>query len=107
MSFFLGYHWPGNVRELENIIERAMILTEKDVIDVDVLPVSVHEGGPVSPLGFSLKKNARELEMRLIKDALRATRGNKSQASRLLEISHKALLYKIKEYGLEDYGKEG
>ena len=105
---FLQYQWPGNVRELENIIERAMILAEKDIIDVDVLPMHMKgaEGAPPIPSGLSIKKNAREMETNLIKDALKKTGGNRLRAARMLEISHKALLYKIKDYGLEDYGKE-
>jgi two-component system response regulator AtoC len=96
------------VRELENIIERAMILAEKDVIDIDVLPMHMQGAKGVTPisLGLSIKKNAREMEINLIKDALKKTGGNRLRAARMLEISHKALLYKIKDYGLEDYGKE-
>jgi two-component system response regulator AtoC len=105
---FLQYSWPGNVRELENIIEREMILAEKDIIDVDVIPMHMQGAEGVTPisLGLSIKKNAREMEINLIKDALKKTGGNRLRAARMLEISHKALLYKIKDYGLEDYGKE-
>ena len=108
MERFLQYSWPGNVRELENIIERAMILAENDIIDVDLLPMHMKgsEGAPPIPSGLSIKKNAREMEINLIKEALMKTGGNRLRAARMLEISHKALLYKIKDYGLEDYGKE-
>ena len=107
MQQFLQYSWPGNVRELENIIERGMILAEKDTIGLEALPIYVQEGAQSTPVpsGLSIKKGAREMEGRLIKEALKKTRGNRLQASRILEISHKALLYKLKEYGLEDYGK--
>jgi two-component system response regulator AtoC len=54
---------------------------------------------------LSIKKNAKEMEIRLIKGALKKTGGNRLQAARILEISHKALLYKLKDYSLEDYGK--
>ena len=101
------YPWPGNVRELENIIERAMILTEKDTIDTEALSMPMHgeEETPSIPSGLSIKKGALEMEIRLIKEALKKTGGNRLQAARLLEISHRALLYKLKDYGLEDYGK--
>jgi two-component system response regulator AtoC len=105
---FLHYSWPGNVRELENIIERAMILAEKDIIDIDVLSMymqGTEEATPV-PSGLSIKKNAQEMEISLIKEALKKTGGNRLRAARMLEISHKALLYKLKDYGLKDYGKE-
>jgi two-component system response regulator AtoC len=108
MERFLQYPWPGNVRELENIIERAMILAEGDTIAIEGLLMHVQgdeEPGPI-PSGLSIKKGAREMEIRLIKEALKQTGGNRLRAARILEISHKALLYKLKDYGLEDYGKE-
>jgi len=109
MKQFLQYPWPGNVRELENIIERAMILTEKDTIGVEALSMPLHgeEETPAVSSGLSIKKGAREMEIRLIKEALDKTGGNRLQAARILEISHKALLYKLKDYGLEGYGKKG
>jgi two-component system response regulator AtoC len=107
MERFLHYPWPGNVRELENCIERAMILAERNTIGVEGLPVPMQgdEGKTSDPSGLSIKKNAREMETRLIKQALKKTGGNRLQAARMLEISHKTLLYKLKDYGLEVYGK--
>ncbi len=107
MKRFLQYPWPGNVRELENCIERAMILTEKDTIGVEGFSMHVQEAEGVMPVpsGLSIKKGAREMEIRLIKEALKKTGGNRMRSARMLEISHKALLYKLKDYGLEDYGK--
>ena len=108
MERFLHYPWPGNVRELENIIERAMILAEGDAIAIEGLLIDMQgdEGSGPSSSGLSIKKGSREMEIRLIKEALKQTKGNRLRAARLLEISHKALLYKLKDYGLEDYGKE-
>jgi len=107
MKRFLQYPWPGNVRELENIIERAMILTEEDTIGVEALSMPLHgeEETPAISSGLSIKKGAQEMEIRLIKEALDKTGGNRLQAARILEISHRALLYKLKDYGLEGYGK--
>jgi two-component system response regulator AtoC len=109
MERFLQYSWPGNVRELENIIERGMILAEKDTIGLEALPIYVQEESRSTPVssGLSIKKGAREMEITLIKEALNKTGGNRLQAARILEISHKTLLYKLKEYGLEQYGKGG
>jgi two-component system response regulator AtoC len=108
MERFLQYPWPGNVRELENIIERAMILAEKDTIAIEGLLMHMQgdEGSGFSSSGLSIKKGAKEMEISLIKEALRQTGGNRLRAARMLEISYKALLYKLKDYGLEDYGKE-
>jgi two-component system response regulator AtoC len=106
LKILLRYAWPGNVRELENIIERGLVLTETEVIDVENLPPEVHrssEGSAFSQLDeYSIKKATRILETELIRKALRKTHGNHTHASRILEISHRTLLYKIKEYGIQD-----
>ncbi|HVZ73074.1 MAG TPA: sigma 54-interacting transcriptional regulator [Polyangia bacterium] len=101
------YPWPGNVRELENTIERAAVLCEGDAIDVASLPERV-AGAPPRAVetpeeeedDLSIKRAARHLEERLIRRALARTNGNRTRAAELLEISQRALLYKIKEYGL-------
>jgi two-component system response regulator AtoC len=107
MRALMAYRWPGNVRELENLIERAVVLTETDEIGRAALPDHVLEGevaaGPRSSLGLvglSVKLNQRTLEQTLILRALDETGGNRTHAARLLEISHRALLYKLKEYGI-------
>jgi two-component system, NtrC family, response regulator AtoC len=110
-QLLVDYPWPGNVRELENAIERAMVLCEGESITVEGLPeLMVAPGGAASPPGgqggaapsdLSIKKAARALEEDLIRRALQKTRGNRTRAAELLEISHRALLYKIKEYGVD------
>jgi two-component system response regulator AtoC len=104
-KLLLSYSWPGNVRELENLIERAVVLAESELLDVRDLPERLHESPDVigRVLGggdLSIKKAAAIIEEALIRRALEKTRGNRAAASRLLEISHRALLYKIKDYGL-------
>lgn len=107
MELLLDCEWRGNVRELENVIERAMVLTDEGGrIQAKYLALGPSPGGEgLRPLslsrdGFSIKKGSRELEIELIKKALQRTKGNRTQASRLLEISYRALIYKIKEYGI-------
>jgi len=104
-KLMLAYHWPGNVRELENVLERAMVLADADVLSEADLPERLREPDPVQVvLGageLSIKKTARYMEETLIRKALEKTGGNRTQASKLLEISHRALLYKIKDYGVE------
>jgi two-component system response regulator AtoC len=99
-----SYAWPGNVRELENVIERAMILTSGERITLDELPPTLLKPpGPDAPprVGdYSLRRARKAFEADLIRKALAATAGNRTHAARLLEISHRALLYKINEYGL-------
>ena len=106
MAMLLEYSWPGNVRELENAIERAMILSHGQKIDPDYLPPEIRGGARFpkdffSPDQLSVKKATRILEADLIRRALKKTGGNRSQAARILEISHPALLSKIREYGIE------
>jgi two-component system response regulator AtoC len=103
LSALMAYQWPGNVRELENVIERAMILEDTDTITKGSVPM----GAPLSSAddilamsGLSIKRAEDAIERELIKKALVATGNNKTKAAELLEISHRALLYKIKSYGL-------
>lgn len=103
----LEYAWPGNVRELENSIERAMVLAEGEVITANDLPERIRESrDPIkmqlSSGELSIKKTTRIIEEVLIRRALQKTKGNRTRAASILEISHRALLYKIKEYGLTD-----
>jgi two-component system response regulator AtoC len=104
----LEYAWPGNVRELENTIERAMVLCEGDIIDVHDLPERLRE--TLDPVQvqlasgeLSVKKTTAAIEEILIRRALQKTRGNRTRAAELLEISHRALLYKIKDYKISDF----
>jgi two-component system response regulator AtoC len=107
MRLLLEYPWPGNVRELENTIERALVLAEGERIMPEDLPG--HVANPVGVIDspdlpddeLSVKKHSIMLERRLIKQALERTGGNKTRAADLLELSSRALLYKIREYGLE------
>ena len=107
MRALMEYPWPGNVRELENVVERAMVLAEGSAIDVDQLPAAIHrvgDGGSASlrdGLDLSVKRQTETLERTLIERALERTGGNRTRAAKLLELSHRALLYKIREYGLE------
>lgn len=100
------YSWPGNIRELQNVVERATLAAEGDKVrrlDLprEVLPPSSLEPNP-RRADFGLKRERKRMEADLIRRALRETGGNRTHAARLLEISHRALLYKIKEYRTAD-----
>jgi len=107
-QFLTDYSWPGNVRELENTIERAMVLETGNELTAEHLPDSV-KNVEINPAiraaanELSIKKMMVIMEQELIKKALDKTGGNRTWAAKLLEISHRALLYKIKRYGLERY----
>jgi two-component system response regulator AtoC len=101
------YSWPGNVRELENTIERAMVLSEGDLLVAADLPDRIREvRDPVqvqlSSGELSIKKTTRVIEETLIRRALQKTKGNRTRAAEVLELSHRALLYKIKNYKITD-----
>ncbi|HET8724808.1 MAG TPA: sigma-54 dependent transcriptional regulator [Anaeromyxobacteraceae bacterium] len=102
-----GYRWPGNVRELEHAVERAVVLADGPLLEEADLPEEIRlpSGGTISlpPPGgdLSVKRGFRALEERLIRDALDRTGGNRTRAAELLELSYRALLYKIKEYGID------
>ncbi|MFA7059391.1 MAG: sigma-54 dependent transcriptional regulator [Pedobacter sp.] len=106
MRCLMAYGWPGNIRELENVLERGIIMCEDDVIDGECLPVSLREGVGGKQISspdenLSIKKAEDAIERDLIRKALVKTSGNRTQASKILEISHRSLLYKLKEYGIE------
>jgi len=102
----MSYPWPGNVRELENTVERAMVLAESEILSEADLPERIREARDPIRLQLesgelSIKKTSRIIEEVLIRRALTQTKGNRTRASHLLEISHRALLYKIKDYGID------
>lgn len=98
-----SYSWPGNVRELENILERAIILTDQPAIpseNIRIVPKEEEVVGERS-LKEASARGRRMAETRLMKRALETTKGNKSKAAKLLKVSYKTLLTKMKEYGIE------
>ena len=106
-KLLLDYGWPGNVRELENTIERAMVLAEGDVIEERDMPERLRQAmDPVQQRiesgELSIKKTVAAIEEILIRRALQKTKGNRTRAAEILEISHRALLYKLKDYSITD-----
>ncbi|MFN3477215.1 MAG: sigma-54-dependent transcriptional regulator [Candidatus Methylomirabilales bacterium] len=109
LKALMGYPWPGNVRELENFVERAVILNQSGTLELQDFALGLSEEGGFKEESFSLAGSLHEVserasrwaERRLIRKVLEETRGNKSKAAELLQVSYKTLLTKIKEYGLE------
>ena len=106
MARLLEYSWPGNVRELENVLERALVLSERDEITVEALPEHVRVPGRADPTprdggDLSVKRRSAALEKHLIQLALERTGGNRTRAADLLELSPRALRYKIQDYGID------
>ncbi len=96
-----AYHWPGNVRELENYLEKALIFSPGEILELPPLRVRQAAPGEFNPDEYSLKIAGRRLEEEYIRKALDKTKGNRTQAAELLEVSLRSLMYKIKEYEID------
>jgi Nif-specific regulatory protein len=102
IDMLMSYHWPGNVRELENVVERATLVCEGNVIHGYQLPPTLQtaEGsGTVTKMSLDQAVNAFEKD--LIQDALKTTRGNRARAARLLDTTERILGYKVKKYEID------
>ncbi len=95
------YHWPGNVRELENYLERALIFSPGETLELSPLRTRQPAPGQFNPNEYSLKVASRRLEEEYIRKALIKTKGNRTQAAELLEVSLRSLMYKIKGYEID------
>ena len=106
-----GYHWPGNIRQLENVMERAFNMVEAEEILPEHLPVylwellkpqetAAQEVAARSCLNVNLANAKQELERQQIKQILERTRGNKSEAARLMGITRTTLYQKLQKYKL-------
>ena len=120
MDIFMKYHWPGNVRELENLVRRMVVLGNEQAVveEIKLVASRYKEGEEVkdsldlsalgadfsSPQGIDLKAISRRAaqlaEKGVIEKVLNQTRWNRKEAAERLQISYKALLYKMKDNGL-------
>ncbi|MBH24649.1 MAG: transcriptional regulator [Myxococcales bacterium] len=99
LDILMAYDWPGNVRELENVIERAVVLTESDIIDVNHLPPDF--GQTTLSISHDIRipgSSLAELERFAILKTYEATGGNTSETADMLGISVRKVQYKLKEY---------
>lgn len=110
MKFLLDYHWPGNVRELKNVIKKAVLLADSNTIPLALL--SLNGGSPTKvdvkdnledneSLKDTKKKAAKQIEEKMIKEALAKAGGNKTKAAKILKIDRMTLYSKIKEFQLK------
>lgn len=117
LKVLMAQPWRGNARELENCVERALVLSQSEQLELTALPdymtqrtvigtphpLQTQTGrDPMDAENLSIKQRTRELEEYLIRKVLVRTNGNRTHAARILELSHRALLYKLKQYSLSD-----
>jgi two-component system, NtrC family, response regulator AtoC len=110
MKMMMNYSWPGNIRELKNAIERAMILADKERIEVEHLPIRIADPSTANSLPRAVGSGVvrlpaegaglEDIEKRLLEQALQYAHGNKTKASKLLRISRDTLRYKVKKHHL-------
>jgi DNA-binding NtrC family response regulator len=110
MDVMMRYHWPGNVRELKNMVERIMILSSSEIMDVENLPKTVREGRPAEdfrglvPVG---EMTLEQMEKHAIGEALDRTGQNQVRAAKILGISRDTLRYRMKKFGFAEDDEPG
>jgi DNA-binding NtrC family response regulator len=99
LKFLINYSWPGNVRELENIIQRAITLSQHEVILPEDLPAPMIQGADENPIekGLREKYTLDQLEKEYIRKVLIEVGGNKSKAAERLGLDRKTLYRKLEE----------
>jgi len=102
LDMLTRYPWPGHVRELANVIERAVLLSDDEVVHAHHLSPAIHaaDGGGV-PAPFSLSESLDAYEKDLLLDALRAARGVRSRAARLLQTTDRIFNYKVRKHAID------
>ena len=101
MNRFMSYRWPGNVRELKSALEYAFVIAEKGLIDSDQLPVQMFNdryAGQTNPLAGTERDHPEKIALI---DALRATRGNQTQAAKILGVNRVTVWNRMKKYNIE------
>ena len=102
IDMLMAYHWPGNVRELQNVIERAVLVCDGNVVHGHHLPPTLQTAeasGTVTNL--SLTEAVEAYEKDLIQDALKTARGNRTRAAKLLRSTERVICYKVQKYRID------
>jgi DNA-binding NtrC family response regulator len=99
----LRYDWPGNVRELRHVVERALVVAERDLIRPGDLPIEVRQSSGVGPGGELANLTLAGVERVHIARVLELVGGHRARAAQLLDISERNLYRRIREYELEQY----
>jgi len=101
VQMLCNYRWPGNVRELQSAIERSALLSGSNIILPEHLPPAIRKIQEKHPeKKTDALSTLRQSELTAIQEALSQTNGNRTRAAKILGISRRTLIYKIKQYGL-------
>jgi Nif-specific regulatory protein len=102
IDMLMAYHWPGNVRELQNVMERAVLVCDGDVVHAHHLPPTLQMADTSDASAVqSLESAVSAVEKDLIQDALKMARGNRAKAARFLQATPRIVNYKIRKYRIE------
>jgi len=102
IDMLMSYHWPGNVRELENVIERAVLLTEDDVVHGHHLPPTLQTAeASDTRIKGTLEEAMDRVEREMIIEALKDVRGNKAKAARALGITERIMGLRVQRHGID------
>jgi Nif-specific regulatory protein len=97
----MSYHWPGNVRELENCVERAVLITDDDVVHGHHLPPTLQTADASNtPMTGTLEETMYRVEREMIIEALKNSSGNKAEAARDLGITERLMGLRVKKFDI-------
>ena len=101
LDHLLGHSWPGNIRELENVIERAIVLSEGSELLLDSFEFEPYQPSIEISAGRSLKEANDVFRRTYIINALNATSGNRTKAAKILQVQRSCLSRLIKELDID------
>jgi Nif-specific regulatory protein len=102
IDMLTAYHWPGNVRELQNVVERAVLVCDGQVVHAHHLPPTLQTAeASGTVMNVSLEEAVDAYERDLIQDALKSTRGNRAKAARLMRTTDRIFNYKVRKLGID------
>ena len=100
IPYLEGYHWPGNIRQLENALERAIVLEDGEELTTDAFAVESSQSPIEINVGSTLKEASDAFRQSFISNTLKSTKGNRTQAAKILEVQRSYLSRLIKELGI-------
>ena len=102
IDMLMSYHWPGNVRELSNVIERAVVVCDANVVHAHHLPPTLQTAEATDTINkLTLAEMVGAVEKDALQDALKSTRGSRAKAARLLATTERIFNYKVRKYGID------